>query len=113
MPAPSGQTDWPGAPVRNNLPPKHPHDLTESDYAFLIMQTGQTRSDIKQIFDQFMANNPDGKLDKREFVRLYANLRPEPTELLDEISESIFRAFDVDGNGNSRSQFFLIYSFTF
>ena len=80
------------------IPPKNP-ELTETDYNFLTAQTGLSRAEIKNIFDQFMANNPDAKLDKKEFIRLYDVLRPEPPELMDEISEFVFRAFDSDKNG--------------
>ena len=75
------------------------HGLSEADYSFLTSQTGFTRAEIKHLYDQFMDNNADGKLDKQEFVRLYSKLRPEPPELLDEISIFIFRAFDDDNNG--------------
>ena len=60
-----------------------------------------------------MANNPDGKLDKNEFIRLYDKLRPEAPELLDEISIYIFRAFDSDHNGFiSFNEFMIAYSLT-
>lgn len=59
------------------IPQKNP-ELTEADYAFLTAQTGMSRPDIKSIFDQFNHNNPDGKLDRNEFARLYNTLRPEP-----------------------------------
>lgn len=71
--------------------PTKPTNLTEADFTFLTGQTGLGRAEIKSIFDKFMANNPDAKLDRREFVRLYIELRPEPTEILDEISEFVFR----------------------
>ena len=74
----------------------------------MTSQTGLPRADIKNIFDQFNANNPDGKLDKKEFVRLYDLLRPEPPELLDEISEFVFRAFDSDKNGSISFNEFIV-----
>lgn len=81
-----------------NEPPV-PKDLAESDYVFLIGQTGMSREEIKELFDQFMKNNPDAQLTKKEFVKLYTSLRYESTELLDEITEFIFLAFDADKNG--------------
>ncbi len=69
-------------------------DLTDADYQFLISQTGLPKDDIKILFDKFMSNNPDAKLDKKEFVQLYTELRPENDQNLDEISELVFRAFD-------------------
>ena len=89
------------------LPQKTP-ELTESDFKFLTEQTGISRTDIKSLFDQFNANNPDAKLDRSEFVRLYSRLRPEPPELLDEIATFVFTAFDSDNNGK-----FLLFVFFF
>jgi Ca2+-binding EF-hand superfamily protein len=74
-------------------------ELSETDYQFLMHQTGQTRAEIKHIFDKFSRDNNDLKLKKSEFVRLYIELRPERPETLDEIAEHIFEAFDVDKNG--------------
>ena len=81
------------------VPAKTPNDILEQDYNFLTQQTGLSRSEIKGMLDKFNANNPDGKLDKKEFVRLYDELRAEPPELMDEIAEFVFRAFDEDNNG--------------
>ena len=75
-------------------------ELTKKEIEFLTQQTGLSQGDIKQVFDKFNANNPDQLLDRKEFVRLYDELRPEPPELLDEISQYVFRAFDSDRNGN-------------
>ncbi|CAF0713655.1 unnamed protein product [Brachionus calyciflorus] len=94
------------------IPPKNP-ELTEADYGFLTAQTGLSRAEIKNVFDQFMANNPDAKLDRKEFVRLYDLLRPEPPELMDEISEFVFRAFDSDKNGFINfNEFMIAYALT-
>lgn len=79
------------------IPPKK--ELTEKDYEFLINQTGKTRDEIKELFDMFMQNNPDAKLDKKEFCHLYQKLRPEPPELIDEIAAFVFGAFDQDNSG--------------
>jgi hypothetical protein len=68
--------------------------LTDVDYTFLTTQTGLSNAEIKSLFDKFMSNNPDAKLDKKEFVQLYTQLRPENDQNLDEISEFVFRAFD-------------------
>jgi hypothetical protein len=39
--------------------------LTSSDYKFLTGQTGLSKADIDRIHNEFLANNPDGRLDKR------------------------------------------------
>ncbi|CAF0713663.1 unnamed protein product [Brachionus calyciflorus] len=106
---------WPGVPSSHlpSQPSSSTHKLTDRDLDFLSGQTGQSKSDIKAIFDEFMRNNPDGKLDKQEFVRLYSKLRPEQPESLDEISHFVFRAFDTDHNGTiDFSEFMISYSLT-
>ncbi|RNA04105.1 neuronal calcium sensor 2-like [Brachionus plicatilis] len=89
------------------------NELTEKDYNFLTARTEMSRPEIKQFFDDFMAGNPDGKLDRREFCRLYDKLRPEPPELIDEISVFVFEAFDQDDNGKiCFNEFLVAYSLT-
>ena len=36
--------------------------LSSKDLDFLSKQTGQTRDQIKTVYEKFMANNPDGVL---------------------------------------------------
>ena len=74
-------------------------ELTENDFNYLTKQTKFSREEIKAIFEQFHANNSDGKLNQNEFIELYCKLRPEPEEVLNKISEFVFRAFDNDKNG--------------
>ena len=82
--------------------------LTEKDYKFLTAQTSLSKEEIKQILDKFNKNNPDGNLDRAEFVRLYQTLRSESPELLDEISQSVFAAFDKDRNSSISFSEFLV-----
>ena len=97
----------------NNQIAKKPAELSVIDYEFLEGQTGLLRSDIKSLFDKFNTNNPDGKLNRKEFVQLYAALRPEPPDILDEISEHVFRCFDSDHNGSiSFNEFLIAYALT-
>ena len=82
--------------TRPALPKQPENSFAELDN---IRIEGFSRDEIKRIFDQFMANNPDGKLDKREFIAFYSKIRAEPVERLDEICDFVFRAFDSDNNG--------------
>ncbi len=74
-------------------------EFSKKEIDFLVGQTGLSKVEITQIYEKFNANNPDHLLDRNEFVRLYDELRPEPPELLNEISQYVFRAFDSDHNG--------------
>ena len=85
---------------KKNVPPKPPK-LSSKDFKFLVKQTGMSMDEVNEIFDQFAANNPDAVLTKAEFARLYDQLRPEPAELIDEISQYVFECFDVDDNGKT------------
>ncbi len=66
----------------NNHVIQHKNELNELDFEFLVQQTNLSRTAIQDIFDMFIKNNPDAKLDKQEFARIYNELRPEPAELL-------------------------------
>ena len=98
-------TEWPGvgqgsgSTAPSVKPKPEPPKLSDQDYAYLVGQTGQSKEQVKKIFDAFMENNPDGRLDRREFVNLYTKLRPEDPDKLDEISQFVFRAFDQDRSG--------------
>lgn len=75
------------------------NELTENDYKFLTTRTGLSKNEIKEVFTKFMANNPDGKLDKIEFTNLMKRLDPDGSKGSDKLFEFVFRAFDSDKNG--------------
>lgn len=89
--------EWPG--IKSNSKIHIDQVLTQRDLDFLTSQTGRSENEIKNIFQDFILNNPDGQLDQNEFTRLYTKLRPEPTEMLEKISRFVFKAFDLDQNG--------------
>ena len=93
---------------KKNVPAK-PAKLSSKDRKFLMKQTGYSQEEVENIFALFSERNPDAVLNKAEFCRLYDELRPEPAELIDEISAQIFRCFDIDDNGYLF--FFLIFHF--
>lgn len=94
----SSHDAWPGISSRSKLSSRDV--LTQRDIDFLTSQTGRSEDEIKDIFDEFIVNNPDGQLNQDQFTQLYTRLRPEPTEMLEKISKFVFRAFDLDHNGS-------------
>lgn len=64
-----------------------------------ILRKGLTEAEIRNWHDKFFHDNPDGRLDRSEFRKLFRLLREEPPERLEDICDHVFRAFDVDGNG--------------
>jgi hypothetical protein len=74
----------------SKLPPKAATKLTDADYKLLAKQTNMTKEEIDAFFFKFNKNNPDGKLDRAEFMKFYPLLRNEPFENLDEITDFVF-----------------------
>lgn len=90
-----------------------PFNRNSLDYDSLSRETSLTRYEIEQCLALFKQFKPDGSLDKDEFVKLYSELRPESTEQLNEISNFIFKCFDLDKNGSiTFNEFLLAYAFT-
>jgi hypothetical protein len=63
----------------------------DKHFEHLSALTGLKKSEIKRIYDNYK-----GELSVDEFCELYAKLRPEHPEPLDEIASKIFKAFDSD-----------------
>lgn len=82
--------------------------LTDSDYEFLISHTGLTKKEIKEIYEQFKKDNSDLRLNKIEFINLYDKLKPDSNEIVSQIAEQAFRAFDYDKNGSITFSEFLV-----
>lgn len=64
-----------------------------------IFRLGLPADEIRTWHDKFFHDNPDGRLDRDEFRRLFRLLRQESPDRLQNICDHVFRAFDVDGNG--------------
>ena len=90
------------------LAAKKPAKLSSKDVSFLAKQTGMSKEEITVFFEKFSENNPDGVLDKKEFVTIYEKLRSEPIDKIDEIAVHIFNAFDTDNNGTIGFSEFLV-----
>lgn len=73
--------------------------LNDDDYTFLMEQTHLERNDIENLHKKFLSYSCDGKLNKKNFVKLYSSLRPEADEQLKMISEYIFDCFDLNHDG--------------
>ena len=88
-------------------------ELSDKDLSFFTQITGLQKEEVKKIFENFYSRNPNGQLNKNEFVQLYTAIRPESTQLLEEISVYVFRCFDSDHNGFiSFDEFLIAYALT-
>lgn len=93
---------------KNSKVPAKQAALNKKDIEFLTKSSGMSKEAIEALFKQFNADNPDGKLDRAEFAKLYPKMRNEPVANLDEISNFVFTAFDSDNNGFLTFNEFLI-----
>jgi hypothetical protein len=69
---------------------KDPSELTEDDFKFFKEKTGITKEKFNEVLMKFSQDNPDGKLDRTEFKRLYTTFRKEPAQNLNDITNFIF-----------------------
>ncbi len=81
--------------------------LSEKDYRYFANNTYLSQEQIKIVFDKFvkvktfnMRRSKDD-LNQSEYNQLYAELRDEPIEKLEEISKYVFELFDRDKNGKT------------
>ncbi len=65
----------------------------------ICFSKGLTADEIRTWHEKFFDDNPDGRLDRTEFRKIFRLLRQEPPERLEVICDHVFRAFDVDCNG--------------
>jgi Ca2+-binding EF-hand superfamily protein len=82
------------------------NSITELDFEILCRLSGKTQQEIEIIYDDFLKNNPSGKLYKENFADYYKHFRTE--ENVSEIAQHCFRAFDLDKNGYVDFNEFLI-----
>ena len=76
------------------------HQKTDDiNYMYLAQETGISQDEIKKLLIEFNLDNPNGKLDKSEFIRLYSKLRPEPDQSFTKIAEFVFKSFDRNKDG--------------
>ena len=78
----------------SKVPPKAAGHLNDKDIKFLIEKTGMTKDQVNALFAKFNQDNPDGRMDRAEFMKIYPALRNEPVQNLDEITNMVFRGID-------------------
>jgi hypothetical protein len=75
---------------KEKTPVKKKSKLSKRDYSIVSKQTNLTQNEVVVLFDKFHAGNPNGKLDKDSFGKLYVSLRKEPVKNLNEILDFVF-----------------------
>lgn len=95
-----------------NLPFQQP---TERDFTFLAYLTGLERDEVMQIFNDHLKDHPDGRMNSHEFCILFHKLRKESPEIVEGLSENVFKALGVeehDVRSISLNEFLMIYALT-
>lgn len=72
--------------------------LCKKSIKLLVKKAGLSKNEAQDFFNSFMANNPDGKIDKTEFARLYQSLWKEPVADIDDVANLCFRGFKKTNN---------------
>ncbi len=63
----------------------------------LKSNTAFTSQEIKNYYERFQDNFPDGQITKHDFVEMYAEMNPSGDS--QRFAEYVFKAHDVDRNG--------------
>lgn len=101
--------------IRNklrNMPFSRP---TDRDYDFLVYQTGLDRSEVVGIIENHLLTHPDGRMNRKEFCDLYHLLRKETSEIVQGLSENIFKALGVkspEADLITMNEFLITYALT-
>ena len=88
--------------VFNSIRSKLVKRQKNSEYKLLMNQKMATMKEILGLRELFRAHKSKGsnnRLNKTQFIRLYAELRAESYENISEISAHIFECFDLDNDG--------------
>lgn len=72
--------------------------LSEKDLVFLEANTKFNRDKIIEWHMAFLTDCPNGRLDKKQFAKLFQQLEPSETKV-DKYAECVFKTFDTDHSG--------------
>ena len=73
--------------------------LTDRDVQILIETSGKSEREIHQWYKEFHEDSHGtDRMNKRQFQSFYSKLRSRPN--LQQITDHIFRAFDIDQSGS-------------
>jgi Ca2+-binding EF-hand superfamily protein len=88
---------------------------SETDYNFLSYQTGLPKEEIINILNNHLDFHPDGKMNRMEFCDLFLRLRNGSPEIVQGLSENIFRCLNAtnpDDDSITLNEFFIVYALT-
>jgi Ca2+-binding EF-hand superfamily protein len=88
---------------------------SERDYSFMSYLTDIEVDEIESIINKWVREHPDGLMNRRDFCFLYHTFRKDTPEVVQGLTENVFRALGVAGNDSDMitlKEFFLVYTLT-
>ena len=79
----------------------------------LANKTHMVRDEIENLFYEFRLRNPNGSLNKKQFIKLIAKLYKTRHEMVESAAEHMFATFDVNNSGEISFDEFLVKNFNF
>ena len=71
--------------------------LREEDIASLSQSSGLDRTQVKEAFDSFIAEHPNGRMKPKEFTRMMSQALPKKEA--SKMEKHVFRAYDTNNDG--------------
>jgi len=105
---------------------RHSHSITkrlretpfvmplQRDIEFLSYLTNLSAGEVKTILDNFIRTHPSGLMNKKEFCQLYVELRKETNQLVEGLTENVFKALGVTGTDEriTLNEFLITFALT-
>ena len=71
--------------------------LREEDIASLSQSSGLDRTQVKEAFDSFIAEHPNGRMKPKEFTKMMSQALPKKEA--SKMEKHVFRAYDTNNDG--------------
>merc|ERR1711983_208175 len=73
-------------------------ELRPEDVEALVKTTGMEEAQVHELFEEFVSDNPNGKIKKSNFKKTMKEAIPDK-EAREGFEDVVFEVFDTDGNG--------------
>merc|ERR1711862_484796 len=83
--------------------------LREDDIANLVKTSGMTEKDVKDAFDSFVAEHPNGKMKPKDFRQIMSSALPKKDA--SKMEKHVFRIYDANNDGHvDFVEFMVVYT---
>ena len=80
--------------------------VTDEDLEYIAKHTAATKEDVKEKFEIYLKNHPDGKISKTQFKNMMKTCYPDAK--VDNLENHIFPMYDFNNDGKIDFQEFMI-----